>query len=267
MRKIRLFLRFLPAVIFLIPARVRAEEAQYPAPTGFVSDFAGILSSAATSSITDTLQELRDKTSAEVAVYIVKTTAPETIEGYAVKRFQTWRWPGASEDGIGKKGKDNGVLLMAAIDDRKVRIEVGYGLEGAIPDAVAKRIIETLITPRFREMKYGEGIAAAVAALAARISGEGGAAASPTPEGRPASASAANAIITLAIFFGIAGFIVAMVVLARRGGKSGGSGGGWSSRSSGGSSGWSGGSSGSGGSSFGGSGGGRSGGGGASGSW
>ena len=247
------------------PAVALAEEAQYPAPGGFVSDFAGVLSPAASSALEGRLRELENKTTAEIAVYVVRSVAPETIESYAVKRFQTWRWPGASRDGIGKEGKDNGVLLVAAIDDRKVRIEVGYGLEGVIPDAVAKRIIETRVLPRFREKDYDRGIADGVEALAARITGEA-ALPSPTPEGE-AGTSSGGVIVPLAVFFGIAGFIVAMIILARRSGRSGGSGGGWSSGSS--SGGWSSGSSGSssGGSSFGSSGGGRSGGGGASGSW
>ncbi|MCX6348086.1 MAG: TPM domain-containing protein, partial [Candidatus Aureabacteria bacterium] len=206
-----------------------------------------------------------------VAVYIVGTTSPETIESYAVTLFKNWRWPGAAKPGIGKEGKDNGVLLLVAIEDRKMRIEVGYGLEGTIPDAVAKRIVENLLLPRFREKKFDEGIAAATEALAALIAGESAGASAglqPTPAAEEKPATAAGFIVPLAVFLGVIGFIVAIAILARKGGGSAGSGGhsgsssgGWSSGggSSGGSSG--------GGSSFGGSGGGRSGGGGASGSW
>jgi uncharacterized protein len=264
------------AIALLLPAIALAEEASYPAPTGFVNDFAEVLSPAAEAKIADLLRELDKKTSAEVAVYIVGTTSPETIESYAVTLFKNWRWPGATKPGIGKEGKDNGVLLLVVIADRKMRIEVGYGLEGTIPDAVAKRIVENLLLPRFREKKFDEGIAAAAEALAALISGEGGAAAvpPPTPAEEKAASSAADVVIPLAIVLGVIGFIVAIVILARKGGGSGGSAGsggsGWHSGSS--SGGWSsgggssGGSSG-GGSSFGGSGGGRSGGGGAGGSW
>jgi uncharacterized protein len=267
----------LAALALFLPAFASAEEASYPAPVGFVNDFAGVLSPAAEAKIADSLRELDQKTSAEVAVYIVGTTSPETIESYAVTLFKNWRWPGAAKPGIGKEGKDNGVLLLVAIGDRKMRIEVGYGLEGTIPDAVAKRIVENLLLPRFREKKFDEGIAAATEALAALIAGESAEASAglqPTPAVEEKPATAAGFMVPLAVFLGVIGFIVAIVILVRKGGGSagsagsGGSGGhsgsssgGWSSGggSSGGSSG--------GGSSFGGSGGGRSGGGGASGSW
>jgi len=264
----------LAALALFLPAFAPAEEAKYPAPVGFVNDFAGVLSPAAEAKIADSLRELDKKTSAEVAVYIVGTTSPETIESYAVTLFKNWRWPGATKPGIGKEGKDNGVLLLAAIEDRKMRIEVGYGLEGTIPDALAKRIVENLLLPRFREKKFDEGIAAATEALAALIAGESAEASAglqPTPAVEEKPATATGFIAPLAVFLGVIGFIVAIAILARKGGGSGGSGGsgGHSGSSSGGwsSGGGSGGGSSGGSSSFGGSGGGRSGGGGASGSW
>ncbi|KAF1701891.1 hypothetical protein CSC70_14140 [Pseudoxanthomonas kalamensis DSM 18571] len=95
---------------------------------------------------------------------MVPTTRPDTIEQYAVRVFEQWK--------LGRKGVDDGVLLLVAKDDRAVRIETGYGLEGAIPDAVANRVIQEYLVPEFREGDFGGGIEAATAVLVKVIDGE-----------------------------------------------------------------------------------------------
>jgi len=99
----------------------------YPKATGYVTDTAGVLDVGTKQGLVTLLRTLHDKTTAQVAVAVVPTTGGISAEEYAVKLFEKW--------GVGKKGKDNGVLLVVAVKDRTMRIEVGYGLEGAIPDA------------------------------------------------------------------------------------------------------------------------------------
>jgi uncharacterized protein len=105
----------------------------------------------------------RDK-GAQIAVLLLLTTQPESIEQFGIRLAEAWK--------IGRKGADDGVIVIVAKNDRAVRIEVGYGLEGAIPDAVAKRIIEERITPRFREGDFFGGLQSATAALGKIIGGE-----------------------------------------------------------------------------------------------
>jgi len=138
----------------------RAQEV--PArPQGYVNDYAGVLPVSEQNRIHALAAELQRKTGAQMAVVTVRSTAPDTIEQYAVRLFEQW--------GIGQRGKDNGVLLLVAVDDRRVRIEVGYGLEGALTDALSKSIIERFMIPGFRQGLYGQGISAGSAAVASVI--------------------------------------------------------------------------------------------------
>ena len=110
------------------------------------------------------LVALDDSTSNQIAIVLIKTLNDYPIEDYAVKLFRSW--------GIGNKKTNNGVLIIAAIDDHKVRIEVGYGLEGAIPDITANSIIENDIVPNFREENYFRGLNVATDDLSKAAAGE-----------------------------------------------------------------------------------------------
>lgn len=134
-------------------------------PTGFVNDFANVLSAGERSALEQTLQQNKQETGNEIAVVTVPNLGGDTVENFAEKLFQEW--------GIGEEGKDNGALLLVAIEDRAVRIEVGYGLEGALTDSIAGRIIRNDMTPQFREGNYYEGIAKAVEQMVAVTKGEG----------------------------------------------------------------------------------------------
>ena len=142
-------------------ADARARETIPPRPVGFVSDFAGMLSPQAGDAITRIAEEVKAKTGAEIAVATIKTTAGVAIEPYSVDLFTAW--------GIGQKGKDNGVLILVALDDRKMFIKTGYGLEGAIPDAVASSIYRNVLVPGFRAGEYDKAMVTAVNLLAKRI--------------------------------------------------------------------------------------------------
>ena len=129
-----------------------------------VTDLTGTLDAAARQALENRLGALEQAKGSQLAVLLVPTTQPETIEQYSLRVAETWR--------LGRKGVDDGVLLLVAKNDRSVRIEVGYGLEGAISDAVAKRVIEDIMVPRFRAGEFAAGIDQGVAALSGVIRGE-----------------------------------------------------------------------------------------------
>ncbi|MDP8275417.1 MAG: TPM domain-containing protein, partial [Candidatus Euphemobacter frigidus] len=147
--------------------RAIAQEADYPSrPSVPINDFGNLLSPQNEARLDRLSRDLLDRTGAAVVVATVETIAPETIEEYATKLFERW--------GIGRKGKDEGVLILVAVKERKVRIEVGYGLEGTIPDAKASRIIRQIMLPDFRKGNFGTGIVLGTQAIAGLIAEEVG---------------------------------------------------------------------------------------------
>ncbi len=135
-----------------------------PNPPRLVNDAANVLSPEQVEILEHKLVALDDSSSNQIAVVLIKTLGDYAIEDYAVKLFREW--------GIGNKKTNNGVLIIAAIDDRKVWIEVGYGLEGAIPDVTASSIYRNEIVPRFKEQNYYRGIDNAINALTKAAVGE-----------------------------------------------------------------------------------------------
>src|SRR6185295_16176706 len=116
-----------------------------------------VLDPASKQSLEQQLSEFEHSTSNEIAVVTVPSLEGDTIEDYAVRLFKEW--------GIGKKGKDNGILILVAPNERKVRMEVGYGLEPQLTDGMAGQIIRENMTPYFRQAQYGQGIIAAIEAI------------------------------------------------------------------------------------------------------
>ena len=131
-----------------------------------VYDHAGVFTSAQKAELEAFLRSAEQKTTSEIAVVTLNSLEGGEINDFANRLFEKW--------GIGKKGKDNGVLLLAAIQDRKVRIEVGYGLEGALPDAKTGRILDDYVIPEFKQQKYGDGLIAGAVALAGVVAREAG---------------------------------------------------------------------------------------------
>ncbi|OGA24642.1 MAG: hypothetical protein A3I02_01650 [Betaproteobacteria bacterium RIFCSPLOWO2_02_FULL_67_26] len=162
----------LAAVLLFAPA-FAAGQVPVPPLAARVTDLTGTLSGEQRAAVEARLAELESRKGSQVAVLLVPTVQPETIEQYATRVFDQWK--------LGRKGVNDGVLLAIARNDRKLRIEVGYGLEGAIPDAYAKRIIEEDITPRFRQGDFFGGVSAGVDRIVKLVDGE----AMPPPE-RPA---------------------------------------------------------------------------------
>src|SRR6202049_1053090 len=141
-----------------------AADVAVPPLSGRVVDQTGTLSSGDVAPLTQTLRSLEARKGSQVAVLIVPTTAPETIEQYSIRVAEAWK--------IGRKKIDDGALVVVAKDDRKLRIEVGYGLEGALTHATAKRIIDEVITPKFRSGDFAGGISAGVDRIVGVIDGE-----------------------------------------------------------------------------------------------
>ena len=158
-----LTINFVPFT-FAQPASPVGGDVSYPAAGGYVVDQSGIIDGTVRGRIEGWIIELKQKTTAQVAVVTVDSTGPLSIEEYAVNLFQRF--------GIGQKGKDNGVLLLVAYKDRHMRIEVGYGLEGAVTDAYSSRIINTIMTPEFKEGRFSDGIEKGTAAIVTLIAKE-----------------------------------------------------------------------------------------------
>src|SRR5579859_1209880 len=170
MKNIRKVL-FLFSVFFaLFLFRHPVFAASYPQYVGYVNDFAHVLSPNATVSLNAKLGSLDQKTTDQVAVVTVNTTQPETIEDYSIHLADQWK--------VGQKGKDNGVIMLFAMKDHRMRIEVGRGLEGDLTDIQSKHIQTDIITPEFKQGHYEAGITKGVDAVIAAITHDASAAAS-----------------------------------------------------------------------------------------
>lgn len=139
-------------------------EVAVPALKSRVTDLTGTLSAEQKGSLEQRLAAFEAKKGSQIAVLMLPTTRPEEIEQYSIRVAEAWK--------IGRKGTDDGVILIFAKDDRRLRIEVGYGLEGAIPDATAKRVISETITPRLKAGDFYGGVSAGVEQLIKLVEGE-----------------------------------------------------------------------------------------------
>ncbi|MFQ5586955.1 MAG: TPM domain-containing protein [Thermodesulfobacteriota bacterium] len=135
-------------------------------PPGYVVDLAGVIGANAERSLNAYLRELEVKTTAQVVVLTIKSLDGEDIEGFSLRVAEKWK--------LGQREKDNGVLITVAINDRKYRLEVGYGLEGALPDSFVGTIGRQYLVPHFRRGDYSTGIATAVLAVINRIADDAG---------------------------------------------------------------------------------------------
>ena len=255
-------------LLVAVPALASAQTPAPPALTAPVNDFGGVIDAASTEQLDRIIRALQAASGDVIVVATVKTLGSYgTIEEYAVRMFES--------AGIGAAAKDNGALILVAVDDRKVRIEVGYGLEEFITDGYAGDIIRTHLLPAFREGRYGPGLVEATRTMAWRLADARGVtldeARPVAPQRNKSDGGAPGGISTLLVFIAI-WFFIQWINSKSGGGTSGfnrrGRRGTWSGWSGGiggfgggfGSGGFSGGG-------FGGFGGGSSGGGGASGGW
>lgn len=143
---------------WLLAAGVVCAQAALPKPAGRVNDFAELLGAPARAALEQRLQDVETKTSSEIAVATVKSLDGMSVEEYANRLFKEW--------GVGQAKTDNGVLILVAPNEREMRIEVGYGLEGILPDGLAGEIRDEQFLPRFRNDDYAGGITAGVTRIA-----------------------------------------------------------------------------------------------------
>jgi len=146
--KIRSIFLLLPIVLLI---STQLFSADIPYLTGRITDNAQLLSPAVNRSLSDSLQAHEKRTGNQIAVLTIPALDGVSIEDYAVRVFESWK--------LGQKGKDNGVLIVVVPNDRRMRIEVGYGLEGTLTDAMAGRIIQLIMTPKFKNGDFDGGIA------------------------------------------------------------------------------------------------------------
>jgi uncharacterized protein len=152
------------ALLILIPRAFAQDLIPVPELTGRVVDLTGTLTPSDIRGLDATLEAFEQQKGSQVAVLMVPTTHPEEIEQYSIRVAEKWK--------LGRKKVDDGAILLVAKDDRTMRIEVGYGLEGVLTDAMSKRIISDIITPYFKQGDFAGGIRAGVEAMIKLIDGE-----------------------------------------------------------------------------------------------
>ncbi|MBE7439842.1 MAG: YgcG family protein [Spirochaetales bacterium] len=182
-----------------------AQEVEIPPLQRRVTDLTSTLSSGQVEQIEARLKALEDSKGSQIAVLLVPTTQPEAIEQYSIRVAEKWK--------LGRKGVDDGVLFLIAIQDRAMRIEVGYGLEGALTDALTKRIIAEVITPYFRAEDYNGGINAGVDAMIAVINGEELPA--PTDKESGSSSGISETFLNILVAVGLVGGLILRGLLGR----------------------------------------------------
>lgn len=151
-------------ILLLFGAVLASAQVAVPQLTARVMDLTGTLSGAAVARIEAKLADLETKKGSQIGVLIVPTTEPEDIDQYGIRVGDAWK--------LGRKGVDDGAILIVAKNDRRVRIEVGQGLEGALPDAIANRIIDETIAPHFKQGDFDGGVEAGVDKMISVVNGE-----------------------------------------------------------------------------------------------
>lgn len=210
--------RLLALVLLACAALACPALAQQPVPelTGRVVDTTGTLQPSQRDALEARLAAIEQRHGSQVAILVVPTTESEPIEAYAIRVAEQWK--------LGRGEVDDGVLLVVAMQDRRMRIEVGYGLEGAIPDAIAKRIIAEQMAPRFQAGDFAGGLEAAVESIGRAIAGEG---LPPPAAGARGEGDAGADWVSLLLFVAFGGFVLSRMFGPLPGALIGGAGGGF----------------------------------------
>ncbi len=152
------------SLLFLLLVVTPAAALKVPAATGYINDRAGIISQTVELKLEQFLKDFEKSDSTQIVVLTIPTLDGEVLEEYSLKVLEKW--------GIGQQGKDNGALLLIAKAERKIRIEVGYGLEGRLTDLLSGRIIDNEISPKFKQGDFDGGIVSGVVGIAEAVRGE-----------------------------------------------------------------------------------------------
>lgn len=193
------------AILLLLAASVATAAIEFPALSGRVVDEAGLLSPQTRAALTEKLATHETKTGQQIVVVTLDSLHGMDITEYGYQLGRHWQ--------IGQQGEDNGALLIVALQERKVRIEVGYGLEGVLPDAISADIIQQVILPKFRQGDYQAGIVAGVNAILAATANEY------TPRGPQEKRHKGAAIFLLLVMGGLAFLLIG--IASRYGGGRG----------------------------------------------
>jgi len=213
MRKLWALALALMLLTSLTVAPAQAQLQPVPALTGHLVDGAGMLDAGQREKLEAVLADYEAKTGSQIAVLTVKTTEPEAIEQFSIRVVEAWK--------LGRKGVDDGVLLMVARDNptalRRLRIEAGRGVQGSLTDAQSKRILQDVIAPHFREKNYAEGLVAGVGAIATLLNAEKFPA-PPEAQTQPAGAQGNGGGFPIGALFAVAvGFMILRGVFGGRG--------------------------------------------------
>jgi uncharacterized protein len=225
------------ALVWLLAVSAAVAELRVPPPPDRrINDYAGALSPAERERLEQKLIAAERSSSNQVVVAVFRSLQGESLEDFSIRLAEAWR--------IGRKDLDNGVIFLIFLDDRQMRIEVGYGLEANLTDAVAASILRDVVAPRFREGRLGDGIGAGLDAIQQAIAGTYRAPASGTGASRERPMDYLSLIMLLVILAGMGVAVIPPLLFYRgvsRGGWTGRStgwggplGGGWGGRSSGG---------------------------------
>jgi len=200
----------------LLPVGLPAAPAEVipPPPKAYFNDYVGVVSRSAATRFNAQLEQFERDTSSQIVVAIFpRMQSPSSIEDYTVRVAQSWR--------VGDKARDNGAVLFVFVQDRSLYLQVGYGLEGALPDALAKRIIDNEITPRFRNGDFEGGLRAGINAIIAATRGEyqgtGATVAGRRRSGDPVLIGFVILLIVVVVFLGILGRLKGGSIYRRRG--------------------------------------------------
>ena len=197
-------MRFLCAILAMLAGgRLLAAEVMPPAPPAYFNDYAGVVSSGTAARLNQTLADFERQSSDQILVAVYPTLQSDSdVADYCVRVFRSW--------GVGQKAKNNGAVLFVFVKDHKLFLQTGYGLEGVLPDALCKRIIDEQITPRFKAGDFDGGLTAGVTAILAATKGEyqgNGQTVNDQKGGQGSSGSFAGVLIF--------GFIFLVVVISR----------------------------------------------------
>ena len=152
-------------LVLVVSLRLWADEVIPPPPAVYFNDYAGVVSAGTAAQLNQTLENFERQSSDQILVAIYpKMQSDSSIDDYTVRVARSWQ--------VGQKGKNNGAVLFVFVQDHKMFLEVGYGLEGVLPDALCKRIIDEEITPRFKAGDFDGGLTAGVQAILAAVKGE-----------------------------------------------------------------------------------------------
>lgn len=188
------------ALLYLVLIGPVLAEVAVPGFSARVTDLTNTLTPSQVTGLEQQLADFEKRKGSQIAVLIVPTTAPEAIEQYGIRVAEAWK--------LGRKGVDDGALLLVAKNDRALRIEVGYGLEGVIPDAIAKRVIAETIVPYFQKNDFAGGIQAGVNQLIRLIEGE------PLPAVRTQASNSQNDPLGLLFMLAIGAAVVGQMLRA-----------------------------------------------------